>query len=87
MADYVLSILPSKLCAATALCSKLIFRFYNNEEHKYDLYAPSHDKEKIHQIFNEIGKIIPHMNGGRKRMISISFILKKKYIPNVARSM
>ena len=34
MADYVLSILPSKLCAATALCSKLIFSFYNNEEHK-----------------------------------------------------
>ena len=34
MADYVLAILPSKLCAATALCSKLIFRFYNNEEHK-----------------------------------------------------
>ena len=34
MADHVLSILPSKLCATTALCSKLILRFYNNGEHK-----------------------------------------------------
>ena len=37
MADNVLSILTSKLCAATALCSKLLLRFHNNEEHKNSL--------------------------------------------------
>ena len=37
MADHVLSILPSKLCAATSLCGELILRFYNNEEHKKNI--------------------------------------------------
>ena len=34
MADYVLSVLPSKLRAATALCSKGISSVYINIEHK-----------------------------------------------------
>ena len=39
MADYVLSILPSKLCAATALCSKLILDFTITKSIKsIDLY-------------------------------------------------
>ena len=40
MADHVLSILTSKLCTATALRSKLMLRFYNNEEHKGNLFTP-----------------------------------------------
>ena len=44
MADHVLSILPSKLCAATALCDKLFLTFYNNEEHKGNLFTPPGEK-------------------------------------------
>ena len=32
-------------------------------------------KNKIMRIFSEIGKILPQINGERKRMISLSFIL------------
>ena len=34
-------------------------------------------KNKIMRIFLEIGKIIPQINGNRKRMVSLYFILKK----------
>lgn len=34
-------------------------------------------KNKIMRIFSEIGKIIPQINGKRKRMVSVHFILKK----------
>jgi len=37
------------------------------------------DKEKIIRIFYEIDKILPQINGDRKRMINIDFILKKIY--------
>lgn len=37
------------------------------------------DKEKIIRIFCDIDKILPQINGNRKRMINIDFILKKIY--------
>jgi len=36
-----------------------------------------HEKTKIHQIFVEIDKILPQINGNRKRMININFIMEK----------
>ena len=44
---------------------------------KYNLYLPSHDREKIHQILKETRKILPQINGDRKHMININFVLKK----------
>ena len=41
---------------------------------KYNLYLPSHDREKIHQILKETRKILPQINGDRKRMSNIGFI-------------
>ena len=32
---------------------------------------------KIYRVFVEIGRILPQVNGNRKRMISINFILRK----------
>jgi len=37
------------------------------------------DKAKIYRIFNEIDKILPHINGDRKRMINIDFVLKQLF--------
>ena len=34
-------------------------------------------KNKIMRIFSEIGKILPQINGERKRMISLNFILRQ----------
>ena len=34
-------------------------------------------KNKIMRIFSEIGKILPQINGKRKRMISLNFILRQ----------
>ena len=34
-------------------------------------------KNKIMRIFSEIGEILPQMNGKRKRMISLNFILRQ----------
>ena len=36
-------------------------------------------KNKIMRIFSEIGKILPQMNGERKRMISLNFILRQVF--------
>ena len=46
-------------------------------EEKYNIKISYHQKCKIDQLFIEIGKIINEVNGTRKRMISINFILHK----------
>ena len=46
-------------------------------EEKYNIKISYHQKCKIDQLFIEIGKIINEVNGTRKRMISIDFILRK----------
>lgn len=44
---------------------------------KYKLHISSHDRMKIHQIFKEIDKILPQINGNGKRMINLNFVMKK----------
>ena len=44
---------------------------------KYSIYLTCKDQIKIKKIFSEIGKILDDVNGTRKRMISINFILRK----------
>ena len=44
---------------------------------KYSIYLTCKDQIKIKKIFIEIGKILNEVNGTRKRMISINFILRK----------
>ena len=44
---------------------------------KYSIYLTCQDQIKIKKIFSEIGKILDEVNGARKRMISINFILRK----------
>ena len=42
---------------------------------KYNITFSVEQKNKIMRIFSEIGKILPKINGERKRMISLNFIL------------
>ena len=42
---------------------------------KHNITFSVEQKNKIMRIFSEIGKILPQINGERKRMISLSFIL------------
>ena len=42
---------------------------------KYNMTFSVEQKNKIMRIFSEIGKILPQINGERKRMISLNFIL------------
>ena len=42
---------------------------------KYYITFSVEQKNKIMRIFSEIGKILPQINGERKRMISLNFIL------------
>ena len=42
---------------------------------EYNLTFSVEQKNKIMRIFSEIGKILPQINGERKRMISLNFIL------------
>ena len=42
---------------------------------EYNLTFSVKQKNKIMRIFSEIGKILPQINGERKRMISLNFIL------------
>ena len=42
---------------------------------KYNITFSVEQKNKIRRIFSEIGKILPQINGERKRMISLNFIL------------
>ena len=46
-------------------------------EQKYDIEISYHQKYNIERVFAEIGNIINELNGKRKRMISINFILRK----------
>ena len=42
---------------------------------KYNITFSVEQKNKIMRIFSKIGKILPQINGERKRMISLNFIL------------
>ena len=44
---------------------------------KYRITFSVKQKNKIMKIFSVIGKILPQINGDRKRMISVNFILTK----------
>ena len=44
---------------------------------KHDITFSFEQKNKIMRIFSEIGKILPQINGERKRMISLNFILRQ----------
>ena len=46
-------------------------------ERKYNMEISYHQKKKIDRVFIEIGNIVNEVNGERKRMISINFILRK----------
>ena len=58
-------------------------RKYHLENIINDLLAASiicvnyQQRVKIHRIFAEINKILPHINGKRKRIISIKFLLEQ----------
>ena len=78
MADHVLSILPSKLCAATALCSKLILIFYNNEEHiKIIVLSLARSVDARFVISPEVNKFIIDLvikaapNGGQNSSVHL----------------
>ena len=44
---------------------------------KYNIEISNCQKHKIDAVYLEIGKIIDQVNGNRKRMISINFIMRK----------
>ena len=44
---------------------------------KHNMSFSVEQKNKIMRIFSEIGKILPQINGKRKRMISLNFILRQ----------
>ena len=46
-------------------------------QEKYDIKLSNSEKHKIDIIYAEIGKIINEVNGTRKRMISVNFIMRK----------
>ena len=46
-------------------------------QEKYNIEITFHQKYNIDRVFTEIGDIINEVNGTRKRMISINFILRK----------
>ena len=46
---------------------------------KHNITFSFEQKNKIMRIFSEIGKIFPQMNGERKRMISLNFILRQVF--------
>ena len=47
-----------------------------NIEEKYNIEVSYHQKNKIDIVFVEIGKILNEVNGTRKRMISVNFIMR-----------
>ena len=50
------------------------------------MQIPVSDLIKIYKIFKEIDKILSQINGNRKRMININFILKQVFeILNIPR--
>ena len=56
-----------------------------NIEEKYGIEISNYQKRKIDKVFTEIGKILNQVNGTRKGMISINYILiqilKKMNLP------
>ena len=46
-------------------------------EEKYNIEISHHQKCKIARVFTEIGKILNEVNGTRKRMISMNYIMRK----------
>ena len=46
-------------------------------EEKYGIEISHHQKCKIDRVFTEIGNVINEVNGKRKRMISINFIMRR----------
>ena len=46
-------------------------------EEKYGIEISNYQKRKIDKVFTEIGKILNQVNGTRKRVISVNFILRK----------
>ena len=44
---------------------------------KYKIILTYQQQNKIDRVFTEIGKILNQVNGTRKRMISVNFILRK----------
>ena len=44
---------------------------------KHNITFSVEQKNKIMRIFSEIGKILPQINGERKRMVSLNFILRQ----------
>ena len=44
---------------------------------KHNITFSVEQKNKIMRIFSEIGEILPQINGERKRMISLNFILRQ----------
>ena len=48
-----------------------------NIQQKYNIEISFSSKNKIERVFREIGNILNEVNGKRKRMISINFILRK----------
>ena len=48
-----------------------------NIEEKYNIKISNCQKHKIDAIYVEIGKVLNEVNGTRKRMISVNFIMRK----------
>ena len=48
-----------------------------NIEEKYNIKISNCQKQKIDAIYVEIGKVLNEVNGTRKRMISVNFIMRK----------
>ena len=46
-------------------------------EEKYNIKISNCQKYEIDRVFTEIGKVLNEVNGTRKRMISINFIMRK----------
>ena len=46
-------------------------------QQKFNIEISHNSKDKIDRVFYEIGRILPQVNGKRRRMISINFILRK----------
>ena len=51
----------------------------NDISNKHKLHISYNNTQKIHLIFKEINKILLQVNGDRKRMVSINYILKQLF--------
>ena len=53
---------------------------------KYGILFNCRQREAIERVFEEIGKIVNQVNGQRKRLISVNFIIRKLIIMMVERN-